>query len=249
MTAIDSRFFDALYRCRRQRASARRRKRAHRFAGAVDHRAALQPWAWRRRWSAAPDSAFIHATLYATCQRSAAPRMSSSMRCARLHPTHVIVNVDENDLATFKKIQEFVPHVIVTHPNAPARQHCAVPDARAECSMLKNALSNSSRNCSASSTACHATAWQAERVLYLIWKDPVDGSGFRHLHRANAGVRGWNVTIAPGGWSGAARYPVVSGYRSRGAQRSTECCCHPSLSCFANDMLPSCTISSTSRSI
>ena len=36
-----------------------------------------------------------------------------------LNPTHVIVNVDENDLSTFQKIQEFAPHVIVTHPNAP----------------------------------------------------------------------------------------------------------------------------------
>ena len=43
------------------------------------------------------------------------------MLCARLHPTHVIVNVDENDLATFEKISGIrAASVIVTHPNAPA---------------------------------------------------------------------------------------------------------------------------------
>src|SRR5512134_323940 len=36
-----------------------------------------------------------------------------------LAPTHVIVNVDENEADTVEAIRGFVPHVIVTHPNAP----------------------------------------------------------------------------------------------------------------------------------
>nr|WP_297380854.1 helical backbone metal receptor [uncultured Roseateles sp.] len=38
----------------------------------------------------------------------------------RLAPSHVIVNVDENRLETVQALREFVPHVVVTHPCAPA---------------------------------------------------------------------------------------------------------------------------------
>src|SRR6185436_2210744 len=36
-----------------------------------------------------------------------------------LKPTHVIVNVDENEKPTADAISEFVPHLVVTHPLAP----------------------------------------------------------------------------------------------------------------------------------
>jgi len=37
----------------------------------------------------------------------------------RLAPTHVIVNIDENEKPTVDALAAFVPHVVVTHPNAP----------------------------------------------------------------------------------------------------------------------------------
>ena len=40
-------------------------------------------------------------------------------RLRALAPTHVIVNVDENTRACEQALRAFVPHVIVTHPNAP----------------------------------------------------------------------------------------------------------------------------------
>ncbi len=36
-----------------------------------------------------------------------------------LAPTHVIVNIDENEKPTFDALAEFVPHMVVTHPLAP----------------------------------------------------------------------------------------------------------------------------------
>ena len=36
-----------------------------------------------------------------------------------LAPTHVIVNVDENEASTVDELRRFVPHIVVTHPNAP----------------------------------------------------------------------------------------------------------------------------------
>jgi len=37
----------------------------------------------------------------------------------KLAPTHVVVNIDENDKPTVERLAEFVPHVVVTHPNTP----------------------------------------------------------------------------------------------------------------------------------
>ena len=75
--------------------------------------------------------------------------------------------------------------------------------------MLKTALSSSRAELQRELAACHAIAWQAERVLYLIWKDPwMAVASDTYIARTLACV-GWNVTIPPGGWSGAARYPVI----------------------------------------
>ena len=126
-----------------------------------------------------------------------------------LNPTHVIVNVDENDRSTFEKIQELVPHVIVTHPNAPAdnvalyRMLGQIFDAQAHAEELAAQLQRELET-------CRATAWPAERVMYLIWKDPwMAVASDTYIARTLACV-GWNVALPPGGWSGAARYPVIS---------------------------------------
>ena len=125
-----------------------------------------------------------------------------------LNPTHVIVNIDENDLSTFQKIQEFSPHVIVTHPNAPEdnlmlyRLLGEIFDAQERAEQLVEELQRELR-------VCRATAWTSERVLYLIWKDPwMAVARDTYIARALACV-GWHVTIPSGGWSGAARYPVI----------------------------------------
>ena len=125
-----------------------------------------------------------------------------------LNPTHVIVNVDENDLDTFKKVQEFVPHVIVTHPSAPLdnialyRMLGHIFDVEAQAERLVAELQREL-------AACMAAAWDSERVLYLIWKDPwMTVASDTYIARTLACV-GWNVIVEPGGWSGASRYPVI----------------------------------------
>ena len=37
----------------------------------------------------------------------------------RLAPTHLVVNIDENEKPTVDALAAFIPHVIVTHPLAP----------------------------------------------------------------------------------------------------------------------------------
>ena len=125
-----------------------------------------------------------------------------------LNPTHVIVNVDENDRSTFEKIQEFTPHVIVTHPNTPAdnialyRLLGEIFDARERVEQLAAELQREL-------DACSATAWPGERVLYLIWKDPWMAVASDTYIASTLACVGWHVTLPPGGWSGAARYPVI----------------------------------------
>ncbi len=125
-----------------------------------------------------------------------------------LKPTHVIVNVDENDYSTFEKIKAFAPHVIVTHPNAPEdnaalyRMLGQIFDVHARAEELAAQLEREL-------DACRATEWPVDRVLYLIWKDPWMAVAFDTYIARTLACVGWHVTIPPGGWSGAARYPVI----------------------------------------
>ena len=136
-----------------------------------------------------------------------------------LHPTHVIVNVDENDLVTFQKIQEFVPHVIVTHPNSPV-DNIALFRLLGEIFGVATRAEQLTAELQRELAVCQATAWKAERVLYLIWKDPwMAVASDTYIARTLACI-GWNVTIEPGGWSGAARYPVISNIE--GAARAVD---------------------------
>jgi ABC-type Fe3+-hydroxamate transport system substrate-binding protein len=125
-----------------------------------------------------------------------------------LAPTHVIVNVDENEAATVDAIRGFVPHVIVTHPNAPEdnaalyRLLGGVFGAEARAEQLAAELDNEL-------AVCRATEWPRERLLYLCWKDPwMTVAADTYIGRTLACV-GWDVPPQAGGWSGSARYPVI----------------------------------------
>jgi ABC-type Fe3+-hydroxamate transport system substrate-binding protein len=127
----------------------------------------------------------------------------------RLAPTHVIVNVDENEAPTVEALREFVPNVVVTHPNSPAdnpalyRLLGGVFD-RAEaagkmCAQLQGGLD-----------ALAGVDWPVETVLYLIWKDPwMTVAADTYIARTLALV-GWRAPHPPGGPAGAARYPRLA---------------------------------------
>lgn len=125
-----------------------------------------------------------------------------------LNPTHVIVNIDENELATVDVIRAFVPHLIVTHPNAPddnvalyrllAGIFCAPERVEQLVTALQTEIS-----------ICRAMEWPIERALYLIWKKPwMTIASDTYIARTLACV-GWHVTTPEGGAIGEARYPVV----------------------------------------
>jgi len=127
----------------------------------------------------------------------------------RLSPTHVIVNIDENEAPTVDALRAFVPNVVVTHPNSP-QDNLALyrllggifgrdEAARELCRRLQgqlDALSSSDR--------------PRETVLYLIWKDPwMTVAADTYIARTLAMV-GWDVPHPPGGDRGASRYPRLA---------------------------------------
>jgi hypothetical protein len=125
-----------------------------------------------------------------------------------LSPSHVIVNIDENEAPMVEAMRAFVPHVIVTHPNAPEdnlalfRLLGGIFDRSAEaeelCARLRAELD-----------ACGAIDWLREAVLYLIWKKPwMTVAADTYIARTLARV-GWQVAREGGGFAGAARYPVI----------------------------------------
>ncbi len=92
-------------------------------------------------------------------------------RLRALAPTHVILNIDENRLQTAHALAEFVPHLVVTHPQAPS-------DNLALYRLLGGIFGREERAerlCAEFELAYASARSQQHRrrdVLYLIWRDP-----------------------------------------------------------------------------
>ncbi len=123
----------------------------------------------------------------------------------RLAPTHLVVNIDENEKPTVDKLAEFVPNIVVTHPVAP-RDNLALArlmggifgkDAEAErwCADFE-----------AEYAALRALPATPKRtVLYCIWQDPWMSISRETYIAAMLGELGWDVPQL-----GEARYPAFA---------------------------------------
>ena len=121
-----------------------------------------------------------------------------------LAPTHVLLNIDENERPTAEALARFVPHLIVTHPldpldNPPLYRLVGgifgrEPEAEALCARFLRATEALQRA---------ARAWPRQRVLYLIWKDPwMTVSRDTYISRTLA-LAGWDTVPA----DATTRYP------------------------------------------
>lgn len=125
----------------------------------------------------------------------------------KLAPTHVVVNIDENEKPTVDALAAFVPNVIVTHPLAP-RDNLALYRLLGD---IFNADDAAERLCAAFEVEYAALAalppLPARRVLYCIWQDPwmtVARDTYIAGMLALAGMQQWQAA------GDARRYPVFT---------------------------------------
>jgi ABC-type Fe3+-hydroxamate transport system substrate-binding protein len=132
-------------------------------------------------------------------------------RIRAIAPTHLVVNVDENEKPTVDRLAEFIPEVIVTHPMRVEDNRALIVrfgerfGRRAESRALEARFD---RNL----TALREQRFAQVPVVYLIWKDPwmtIGPDTFIASMLGQAGLRA--LSPQPGGQaaSGAARYPVI----------------------------------------
>ena len=124
-------------------------------------------------------------------------------RVRALSPTHLVVNVDENEKPTVDELARFVPEVVVTHP-------IAVDDNRALIERFGQLFERERQaarlvdDFDDALAALRARHFAALPVVYLIWKDPwmtVAPDTFIARMLAEAGMQ----SLSPGG----ARYPAI----------------------------------------
>jgi len=127
----------------------------------------------------------------------------------KLAPTHLVVNIDENEKPTVDLLAEFVPHIVVTHPNAPrdnlelARLLGGVFGVSATADDWCRRFEDEYARLRRSRMALVGGPDTARRVLYCIWKDPWMGvSPDTYIANMLAEI-GWTVPQL-----GAARYPA-----------------------------------------
>jgi ABC-type Fe3+-hydroxamate transport system substrate-binding protein len=88
-----------------------------------------------------------------------------------LRPSHLVVNVDENERPTVERLADHVPNVIVTHPLRATdtldlfERFGRAFDRRPQAARLSTAWR-------AARDEARARHWCALKVVYLIWKEP-----------------------------------------------------------------------------
>ncbi len=140
------------------------------------------------------------------------------VRIRALAPTHLVVNIDENEKPTVEALAGFIPNVIVTHPQAPADNlvlyrlfgdlFAALPEVTARAAAL-------CRDFAAAQAALHADAVHdpapPRRVLYCIWQEPwMTVSRDTYIARMLAQI-GWQQWQPDDGTAASgARYPCFT---------------------------------------
>lgn len=127
-----------------------------------------------------------------------------------LAPTHVIVNIDENEKPTIDALAQFVPDVIVTHPLTPHDNLSlyaligAIFGCEQNAQRLTDALSSRLET-------IEQEPWPERHVLYVIWRDPWMTVAQNTYISAMLRLVNWQTWPAvTGGFKGADRYPAFA---------------------------------------
>jgi ABC-type Fe3+-hydroxamate transport system substrate-binding protein len=127
----------------------------------------------------------------------------------RLAPTHLIVNIDENEKPTVEALADVVPNVIVTHPMAPRdnlelyRLLGGIFRKEREANVLCERFEREYEALSLAMSSPSRLSFSTNRVLYCIWQDPwMTVSRDTYIARMLELI-GWQQWLADSG----ARYP------------------------------------------
>ncbi len=150
-----------------------------------------------------------------------------------LSPTHVVVNVDENEKTMVDALRPWVPHIVVTHPQGPWDNIALIDQLLA--AFIRSDAINSVASLAIIQRADDlkeqiSQRWAAlqarkapdrpqapsQRVLYLIWQDPwmtVARDTYIGRMLELIGWQTWPNVLGGDGITtpGAGRYPVVQG--------------------------------------
>ncbi len=122
-----------------------------------------------------------------------------------LAPTHVVLNIDENRREDAEVLREFVPNLVVTHPNAPADNLGLYALLGGIFQRESAALALAAQFERALAAVRPGAATPGERVLYLIWREPWMGVSRETYISQMLALVGWQtVPVAP-----SQRYPVL----------------------------------------
>jgi ABC-type Fe3+-hydroxamate transport system substrate-binding protein len=111
----------------------------------------------------------------------------------KLAPTHLVVNIDENEKPTVDLLAQFVPHIVVTHPNAP-RDNLALARLMGAVFGVEAAAERWCTQFEAEYALLQAAPkGPPQTMLYCIWQDPwMAVSSETYIARMMAQI-GWSV--------------------------------------------------------
>lgn len=147
----------------------------------------------------------IHpASLVAAIPKVGGTKDVNTGKIRTLAPTHLVVNIDENEKPTVEALAEFVPHIVVTHPLAP-RDNLALARLLGAIFCVDEAAERWCAQFEAEHALLRAAPKGApQRVLYCIWQDPwMAVSADTYIARMLAEI-GWSVAPLPD----EGRYPT-----------------------------------------
>ena len=140
------------------------------------------------------------------------------VKLRRLAPTHVLLNVDENRRELADALTAWgagAPRLLVTHPRSAEDNLPLLDQMRAEFGHLPGAAQRADalqRALSAELAAGPTAGAPAQRVLYLIWRNPwMTVARDTYIASMLQRIHWHTLPEATGGEHGAARYPVVHG--------------------------------------
>ncbi len=90
----------------------------------------------------------------------------------KLAPTHLIANIDENEKPTVEQLAQFIPNIVVTHPNHP-RDNIALYRLLGKIFRVEQVAENLCQQLFLKLAQFDQSRSTSQKtVLYCIWKDP-----------------------------------------------------------------------------